>query len=173
MEQSDGQQPLGIIDVQDDDPFQVKASSLPNENQFLPIPSDEVGSNRSSTGTSDEETDVGFMNKTRSFPDLTKSAHAQQQALAIKEARLKKREEAIQQREFHLQRQQNEAAIRGYPPVYSGEQPLYNWSGAMAYTGQPNSQASPATYIYHHNEQQWSRPHCKCYHYTEQFCQVY
>ena len=170
IEQSEGQPvAVGITDIQDDDPFQPKASSLPNDNQFLPVPPEEVGSNRNSV-TSDEETDVGFINKTRSFPDLTKTTHAQQQqALAIQEAKLRKREEALQQKEFHLQRQQNEAMIRGYPRVYSGEQPMYgsagyNWSGAMAYTGQQSSQATPATYIYHHNEQQWSRPHGKSCH---------
>lgn len=174
IEQSEDQQAMGMTDIQDDDPFQPKASSLPNDNQFLPVPPDEVGCNRNSV-TSDEETDVGFINKTRSFPDLTKTTHAQQQqALAIQEAKLRKREEAIQQKEFHLQRQHNEAMIRGYPHrVYSGEQPMYgnaagyNWSGAMAYAGQQSSQGAPTTYIYHHNEQQWSRPHGKPHHYTE------
>ena len=155
LEQSDGQ-PLRMNDNQDDDLF-PKPSSLPNE--FL----DEAGSNRNSTTVSDEETDVGFINKTRSFPDLSKNTHAQQQqALAIKEAKLRQREEAIQQKELHLQRQ-NEAMSRGYPRVYSGEQPMYtstpagyNWSGAVAYTGQQSSQPP---YIYHSNKQQWSRPH--------------
>ena len=171
MEQNDDL--VGITDVQDD-PLLLKASSLPSDHQFPSI----EGTTRSST-TSDEETDVGFMNKTRSFPDL--SAHAQQQALAIKEAKLRKREEAIQRKEFHLQYQQSEALARGYTRMY-GEQPLYsgtagggggysggggtgggyNWSGGIPYTGQHSSQAPAATYIYHHNEQQWSRPHGEC-----------
>lgn len=171
LEQSDGQQPMGITDMQDDDLF-PKPSSLPGDSYFP----DEVGSNRNSTTASDEETDVGFINKTRSFPDLTKSTHAQQQqALAIKEAKLKQQEAALRQKEFHLQRQ-NEAMMRGYPRVYSGDQPMYagggggayNWSGAMTYTGQQGSQATPTTYFYHPNEQQWSRPHGQYNHYTKQ-----
>lgn len=166
LEQEPNAQLLGINDGQDDDQF-TKPSSLPND--FYP---DEVGSSRNSTTASDEETDVGFINKTRSFPDLSKNTHAQQQqALAIKEAKLRKREEAIQQKELHLQRQ-NEVIHRGYPRVYSGEQPMYtnpagyNWSGAMAYTGQQSSQPP---YIYHSNKQQWSRPHGKRHHYTDHF----
>ena len=157
---------MGVTELSDDDLFQQKATSLPNDNQFLRAPPDEVGSYRNSTA-SDEETDVGFINKTRSFPDLANSTHAQQQqALAIQEARLRKREEALQQKEMSLQRQQNEVMMRGYPRVYSGEQPVYgntgyNWSGTVAYSGQQSSQGAPATYIYHHNEQQWSRPHGK------------
>lgn len=163
MEQCDDQS-MRITDIQDDDPFHPKAASLPSEHQFH---LDEGGSSRRSTTSSDEETDVGFINKTRSFPDLTKSTHAQQQqALAIKEAKLRNWEEAIQQKERHLKRQ-NEAMIRGYPQMY-GEQPLYtgtgggyNWTGAMAYTGQPSTQAptAAATFIYHPSEHQWSRPH--------------
>lgn len=157
LEQSHAQ-PLGMTDSSQDDDLSPKPSSLPNE-----LYPDEVGSNRNSNTASDEETDVGFINKTRSFPDLSKNTHAQQQqALAIKEAKLRKREEAIQQKELHLQRQ-NEALNRGYPRVYSGEQPMYtsapagyNWSGAVAYTGQQSSQPP---YIYHSNKQQWSRPH--------------
>lgn len=161
---------MGTSDMQDDDLFH-KPSSLPSDK----VHSDELGSNRNA---SDEESDVGFINKTRSFPDLSKSTHAQQQqALAIKEMKLKKREEAIQQKEFHLQRQ-NEAMIRGgYPRVYSREQPIYtgtaagyNWSGAMAYSGQQSSQGPPnTTFIYHPNEQQWSRPHGKHHHNIEHY----
>ena len=176
LEQSEGHQSLGVTEVTDNDLFQ-KPSSLPNDNQFLHAPPDEVGSYRNSTA-SDEETDVGFINKTRSFPDLTNSTHAQQQqALAIQEARLRKREEALQQKEMNLQRQQNEVMMRGYPRVYSGEQPVYgstgyNWSGTVAYSGQQSSQGTPATYIYHHNEQQWSRPHGER-HYCNEHCNTY
>lgn len=171
MEPDGQQQNIAVTDISDDDLFQPKTSSLPSDNQYPPDLSDEVGSNRNSI-TSDEETDVGFLNKTRSFPDLTKSARAQQQQdLAIMEEKLRKREEALQQKEIRLQRQQNEAMIRGYPRVYTGEQPIYpgtgggyNWSGAMAYSGQQSSHTQPTTYLYRPNEQQWSRPHGKCHH---------
>lgn len=154
--------------VMDDDFFQ-KPSSLPSEHQFLQIddqPTSNRSSNRSSSSISDEETDVGFINKTRSFPDLTKSsqAHAQQQ-LAIQEARLRKKEQDLHQRELHLQRFGGGGG--GFPRgMYSREQPMYgggyggNWSGPVRYTGQQSSQQppTPGGYVY---EQQWSRPHGK------------
>ncbi|XP_065916807.1 roquin-2-like isoform X2 [Dysidea avara] len=155
MEQAGGDQLGGMGELQDD--FFQKPSSLPNEH-FLSL-DEQPTSNRSSI--SDEEPDVGFINKTRSFPDLSKSsqAHAQQQ-LAIQEARLRKREQDLDQRELHLHR------LGGNFPrgVYSREQQMYggggygaNWSGQLRYTGQQSSQPpTPGGYVY---EQQWSRPH--------------
>jgi len=149
-----------------EDDFFQKPSSLPSDTHFLPL-DEQSTSNRSSL--SEEETDVGFINKTRSFPDLSKSsqAHAQQQ-LAIQEARLRKREQDLNQRELHLQHLGG-----GYPRgVYSREQPMYgggsygaNWSRPLRYTGQQSARQppTPGGYVY---EQQWSRQHGAYHHHV-------
>ena len=157
MKESGDHQLGGMGEMQHD--FFEKPSSLPSEHHFLPL-DEQPTSNRSSI--SDEETDVGFINKTRSFPDLSKSsqAHAQQQ-LAIQEARLRKKEQDLHERELHLQH------LGGSFPrgVYSREQPIYggggygaNWSGPLRYTGQQSARQppTPGGYVY---EQQWNRPH--------------